>query len=97
MRAIEIIRSHEWERAYQFPEREKRFRCKRCGILLEIRTLTDKRWWGAYKHWGSALAKNAYLLVDPIHGPFISGIYSSREDISKDYSCSRRLMRMALR
>ena len=97
---IEIIRTHKWERDFPgsgedrlgdyFPDyfnKLKLFQCKRCGILLEIRTLRGK-----YGY----LDKNVYLLTDPTHRPFYSGIYSSRGDISKDYSCSQRLIRKAL-
>ena len=88
MRVIEIIRTHKWERV---PESNaKLFRCKRCDIYLEIRTLRDKRWREMYK---VSLFKNVYLF-DWI-GFFMDWDFS--EEIAKKHSCTYRIMERALR
>ena len=98
MRVIEIIRTHKWER---FPESNaKLFRCKRCDIFLEIRTLRDKRWREMYERALTgkvSLFKNVYLFdwIGNSFGFFMDCNFN--EDISKKHSCTYRIMERALR
>ena len=104
MRIIEIIRTHKWERVLRwqavptryfgnyFPDyfkESKLFQCKRCKILLDIRTSVDK----TDNLYRAAGIKNLYLFNDP--GLYL-GSYKSSDEISTEHNCSQRLIRKAL-